>query len=263
VTSDAERRGGTAEMAGAGTRERLPRPALSIAVITLLAIAGIVGFASLGIWQIERRAWKLELIARVDARIHEPAVAAPGRDAWPATNAQNSEYQRVTVSGRYLNDRESFVTAVTDKGGGYWLLTPLKTNQGFTVLVNRGFVPPDRKDPSSRAGSEISGDTTVTGLLRLSEPKGGFLRKNDISADRWFSRDVDAIAIRRGLEDYAPYFIDADATPNAGGYPVGGLTVVQFPNNHLVYALTWFGLAIMVAVGFVRFAAEEIRLRRA
>ncbi|MET0638632.1 MAG: SURF1 family cytochrome oxidase biogenesis protein, partial [Hyphomicrobium sp.] len=103
---------------------------------------------------------------------------------------------------------------------------------------------------------------TVTGLLRITEPKGGFLRTNDISAERWFSRDVDAIAIKRGLDDYAPYFIDADATPNAGGYPIGGLTVIRFSNNHLVYALTWFALALMVAVGSVRFLLEELRGRR-
>ena len=262
MTSDAKERGGLAGSVSIGSQERVPRSWLSVAFITLMAIAGVAGFASLGIWQIERRAWKLDLIARVDARIHAPAVAAPGRDAWPAIDAKSSEYQRVTASGRYLNDRETFVTAVTDKGAGYWLLTPLKTSQGFTVLINRGFVPPDKKDPGSRAASDISSDTTVTGLLRLSEPKGAFMRTNDISADRWFSRDVDAIAIKRGLDDYAPYFIDADATPNAGGYPVGGLTIVNFPNNHLVYSLTWFGLAIMVAVGFIRFAGEEIRLRR-
>jgi surfeit locus 1 family protein len=103
----------------------------------------------------------------------------------------------------------------------------------------------------------------VTGLLRLTEPKGGFLRANDPAADRWYSRDVEAMAAARGLTDTAPYFIDADATPNPGGLPVGGLTVVAFRNSHLVYALTWFALALMLAALTVRVAREELRIRRA
>jgi surfeit locus 1 family protein len=231
-----------------------------------MALAGIVGFASLGVWQIERRAWKLDLIARVDARIHAPPVAAPGPAAWPSITRSKDEYRRVSISGRFEHDRETLVTASTEDGAGYWVLTPLKTkpgfNAGFTVLINRGFVPADRKDRASRDAGEADGETSVTGLIRMTEPKGAFLRGNDISADRWYSRDVDAIAIKRGLDNYAPYFIDADAAPNPGGYPIGGLTVVDFPNNHLVYALTWFGLALMVLGASVRFAVEAIRIRR-
>ncbi len=263
MTSDASRRGGQAADRSTEEPGRVPRSGFLLAIIMLLAIVGVAGFTSLGIWQIERRAWKLDLISRIDARIHAAAVPAPGPGAWPSIDAKSNEYERVAASGHFLNDRETLVTAVTGEGAGYWVLTPLKTRDGFIVLVNRGFVPPDRRDASSRAGGNIEGETTVTGLLRLTEPKGGFLRGNDISADRWFSRDVDAIAIKRGLDDYAPYFIDADATPNAGGFPVGGLTVISFPNNHLVYALTWFALAMMVAGAFIRFAQEEIRVRRA
>ncbi len=94
-------------------------------------------------------------------------------------------------------------------------------------------------------GGQIAGEVTVTGLLRLSEPKGGFLRSNDPAAGRWYSRDVEAIARDKSLGDTEPYFIDADATANPGGYPVGGLTVVQFRNSHLSYAITWFALALL------------------
>ena len=119
-----------------------------------------------------------------------------------------------------------------------------------SVLINRGFVPTDRSDPAARLASEIAaGPVTVTGLLRISEPDGGFLRANDPANGRWFSRDVAAIAASKGIADIAPYFIDADATPNAGGLPIGGLTVVTFRNSHLVYALTWYALAVMSAVG--------------
>ena len=133
--------------------------------------------------------------------------------------------------------------AVTDLGGGFWVMTPLK-GERFTVLVNRGFVPSDRRAPAARAEGNRAGPIAITGLLRITEPEGGFLRTNDAANDNWYSRDVAAIAAARGLDRAAPYFIDADATANPGGYPVGGLTVVRFSDNHLVYALTWFALAI-------------------
>lgn len=203
----------------------------------LLAISLFVG---LGIWQVERRAWKLDLIARVNARVASAPVAAPGPDAWPEIDRTRDEYIRVTATGHFLNDRETPVLAVTVRGSGYWILTPLVTPD-FTVLVNRGFVPPDRREPGTREAPE--GDVTVTGLLRMTEPGGGFMRSNDPAGGRWYSRDVSAIAADRRLGVTAPYFIDADATPNPGGYPVGGLTVVTFRNAHLSYAITWFSLA--------------------
>jgi surfeit locus 1 family protein len=204
------------------------------------------GFTALGVWQIERRAWKLDLIARVDARIHALAVPPPARADWARVNARDDAYRHVRATGSFLHDRETLVQAVTERGAGFWVLTPLSTDQG-TVLVNRGFVPPERRDPASRRAGQ--GPVTVTGLLRMSEPGGAFLRSNDPAAGRWYSRDVAAIARARGLGEVAPFFIDADATSNPGGYPVGGLTVVAFPNNHLVYALTWFGLAALSAWG--------------
>jgi surfeit locus 1 family protein len=242
---------------------REPRSTFSLFLISAAAVLGIAGLLWLGVWQVERRAWKLDLISRVESRIHAQPVAAPGPSDWARVTTKGDEYRRVSVSGRFLHDRETLVAAVTDLGAGYWVLTPLKTASGFEVLINRGFVPPDKKDRGTRAAGETGGDVAVTGLLRVTEPKGGFLRANDISADRWFSRDVDAIAIKRGLDNYAPYFIDADATSNPGGYPIGGLTVIAFPNNHLAYALTWFALAAMLTWGLVRFLTEEMRLRRA
>jgi surfeit locus 1 family protein len=141
------------------------------------------------------------------------------------------------------------------------VLTPLRTAEGTTVLVNRGFVPPDRRDPATRRDGNPPQTVSITGLLRMSEPKGGFLRSNEPTANRWYSRDVTAIATARGLPDVAPFFIDADATPNAGGYPIGGLTVVRFPNNHLIYALTWFALAIMLAAALLRVISGKDRVR--
>jgi surfeit locus 1 family protein len=208
------------------------------------ALIAAIGLAVLGAWQVERRAWKHELVAAVDARIHAAPVAAPGPGAWDAVNAKDDAYRRVTATGQFRHDRETLVQAVTDHGPGFWVLTPLETSR-FTLLVNRGFVPKDRREPETRAAGNMAGAVTVTGLLRLTEPEGAFLRSNDPAANRWYSRDVAAIAKARGLRNAAPYFVDADARPNPGGYPVGGLTVVRFPDNHLVYALTWFALCAL------------------
>jgi surfeit locus 1 family protein len=211
-----------------------------------IVMAGLVlVFLALGTWQVQRLFWKLDLIARVDARIHAQPVPAPGPADWPTITAANDEYRRVTATGTLLNDQEVFVQAVTERGAGFWVVTPLETTDRGTILINRGFVPPDRRDPASRAEGQLPGTVTVTGLLRMTEPGGGFLRENDPAGNRWYSRDVAAIAASKGLTQAAPYFIDADATANPGGLPVGGLTVVRFRNSHAVYAFTWYTLALM------------------
>jgi surfeit locus 1 family protein len=164
-------------------------------------------------------------------------------------------YRHVRVKGRFLGAGEALVRAVTERGAGYWVLAPFQATNSFAVLINRGFVPTDQAAPDRRRNGPSQGETEVTGLLRISEPGGGFLRHNDPIADRWFSRDVAAIAASRGIKVVAPYFIDADASPDSQALPVGGLTVIAFPNNHLVYALTWFALAAMLA-GWSLYAAR-------
>lgn len=158
-------------------------------------------------------------------------------------------YRHVRARGVFDHGAEALVQAVTERGAGFWVLTPLRTAQGI-VLVNRGFVPENLRDPSRRAAGQVQGPVTVTGLLRMTEPRGAFLRSNDPAGNRWYSRDVAAIAGARHLGPVAPFFIDADAALNPGGYPVGGLTVVRFRNNHLVYALTWFALAGLCIAAF-------------
>jgi surfeit locus 1 family protein len=211
------------------------------AALCLLLAAG---FAALGVWQVERRAWKRDLLARVEGRIH----AAPR--ALPRIWSDDLAYTPVRTRGVFLHDRETPVQAVTELGPGYWVMTPLRTGDRI-VLVNRGFVPQERRDPATRRPGQVAGTVTVTGLMRASEPGGGFLRGNDAGADRWYSRDVAAIARARSLTGAAPFFIDADGAANPGGFPVGGLTVVAFRNNHLIYAVTWFALAALALGGAV------------
>jgi surfeit locus 1 family protein len=228
--------------------------ALFLAVAGAAAVLFFAIFVALGTWQLERRVWKLDLIARVEQRVRAPPTAAPGQDQWRQVTAATDEYRHVTVTGTFLDQSQSLVQAVTQLGAGYWVLTPLRVADGSIVLINRGFVAADDRNrvaPATRAA-------TVTGLLRMTEQGGAFLRHNDPAANRWYSRDVPAIAAARGLTNVAPYFIDADATSGAragsraelgsgGVAPVGGLTVVTFHNSHLVYAVTWYTLALMVA----------------
>jgi surfeit locus 1 family protein len=212
------------------------------------AALAFAGFLALGVWQLERRAWKHALIERVEQRVHAEPVAAPAPADWPQVSAARDEYRRVRVSGVFLHDAEALVQASTELGAGWWVMTPLRQADGTVVLVNRGFVPPQRRDRPARAAGNPEGEVTIVGLLRMSEPGGGFLRNNVPTAERWYSRDVAAIAAARRLDKVAPYFIDAGPAPSSDTRsPVGGLTVVQFRDNHLVYAITWFALAAMAA----------------
>ncbi|WP_294324046.1 SURF1 family protein [uncultured Sphingomonas sp.] len=214
------------------------RPIRRILIGTLIGcvIAGLIG---LGVWQLQRRVWKLDLIQRTEAMLRSPPVPAPPPSRWGAI-AQDDAYRPVVATGRYRRQADTYTQAATALGGGFWVLTPLDTGR-FTLLVNRGFVPADKRGKVAPP----TGTVTVRGLLRITEPGGGFLRSNVPAEDRWYSRDVAAIAARRGLGNVAPYFIDAVADPKVE-WPRGGLTVVTFRNNHLVYALTWFGLALLL-----------------
>ncbi|MGV7207691.1 SURF1 family protein [Oxalobacteraceae bacterium A2-2] len=254
-----------------GQAER--RSAASRFFLALCASLLFAGFFSLGTWQVKRLHWKLALIERVEQRVHAPVADAPGPAQWPAITADGDEYRHVRVTGAYLEALSARVQATTDLGAGFWVMTPLCGTDGNVVLVNRGFIteaaaaraplpaPAPGADGGCRPHEAREGqDVTVTGLLRLSEPGGGYLRANDPAADRWHSRDVQAIAATRGVPQVAPYFIDADADANRSkgskseadaGRPVGGLTVISFHNNHLVYAVTWYALAAMVVGAFI------------
>ncbi|MGN6268758.1 MAG: SURF1 family protein [Sphingomonas sp.] len=236
------------------------RSGAKFALLLGLCVVFFAGFVSLGVWQVHRRAWKLALIDRVNARVHAAPIPAPGPTAWPAITADTA-YTHVTVTGRYENARETLIQANTELGPGFWVLTPFDTTRGFTLLVNRGFVPLDHRDPATRARGQIAGVTTVSGLLRVTEPGGAFLRHNDPAHDRWYSRDVAAIARARGLGTVAPYFVDADRAALPADAPVGGLTVIHFRNAHLQYALIWFGLALLSLVGAGLVLRDRIKPR--
>lgn len=229
------------------------RSTFTKAVLAIVGIALFFAFISLGTWQVQRRAWKLDLIERVNERVHSQPVAAPVQAVWPQVKPETHEYLAVQADGQWMEGRSVLTQAVTELGAGYWLLTPLLQADGSQLLVNRGYIPADQRKAwqqriatasKSAAGDEVH----VVGLLRFSEPKGGFMRENAPQEDRWHSRDVQAIAQAKGLKQVAPFFVDQGVPGQVAEqtWPRAGLTVIQFTNTHAVYALTWYGLALMV-----------------
>lgn len=228
-------------------------------VFALALLVSFVGFIALGVWQWQRMGWKHALIERVEARVHADPLPPPPRSRWAAITAESDEYRRVRLSGHFVAGPETRTQAVTALGAGWWVIAPLRMDNGEIVLVNRGFVP-----TGAEAAPPPTGAVAIEGLVRISEPKGGFLRSNAPGQDRWYSRDVDAIARARGLngEAVAPFFVDAARDPGGQGWPRGGLTVVQFRDHHLSYAMTWFGLAFLIAVAGLRLFVWTRRLRQ-
>ena len=215
-----------------------------------------VGFVALGSWQLQRRAWKLALIERVEQRAHAAPVPLPAPSEWPNVSAARNEYLAVNLNGRWLPAHTLLSQAVTELGGGFWVMTPLQLADGHRVWINRGFIPDAERRNWLATDVSVNGNqpVTVAGLLRMTEPDGGFLRQNDPGQARWHSRDVIAMARARQLTDVAPFFVDAGLpdSPSAASAtttsPRAGMTVISFRNTHLVYALTWFGLAALTVV---------------
>ena len=229
------------------------------------AAMGLAVLAGLGFWQLERLAWKEDLIARVEARTKVPVVPIPAEADWPNVSASRDEYRRVIANGRFQHAREALVYTVLSEpkgrfsGQGYWVLTPLELPNGAIVIVNRGFVPLGRKDPSTRREGQIEGPVTVTGLLRMPEVGNWFTPANEPARGAWYRRDPSEIARHFALVRAAPLMIDADAAPAPGKLPQGGETRLVFSNNHLGYALTWFGLALALLGVFTVFACQRLR----
>lgn len=229
----------------------------------IFSVIAFVGFIMLGNWQLDRRVWKLALIERAETRARAPAIPAPPPAEWPKVSRESHEYLHVTTAGRFAHEAVTFVQASTNLGAGFWALVPLQQDDGNLVIINRGFVEKrEHYKPVPGATQQVH----MSGLLRINEPGGSRMRKNEPENERWFSRDVEAIGTLRQLpaDKLAPYFIDADYNPAASkDEPVGGLTVLNFYNHHLVYALTLYTLALMVAGSAVYLVREESKKKRA
>ncbi|RUM97220.1 SURF1 family protein [Pseudaminobacter arsenicus] len=220
----------------------------------LALIFGIPALAiliSLGTWQVQRLHWKEALLATIDQRVHSTPLTLTEIEGRFAKTG-DVDYWPVTVSGEFLHGGERHFFATNEGQSGYYVYTPLRLSDGRFLLINRGFVPFDNKDPATRPEGQVSGQVTVTGLARnpLAEKPSSMVPDNDPAKNIFYWKDRDVMAATAGLPSGAelvPFFVDADNTPNPGGLPVGDVTIVDLPNSHLQYAVTWYGLAAALA----------------
>ena len=254
--------GSTARVTATRETATRPRGLLGPAIFGLLGIAILCG---LGFWQLERKVWKEGLLAAIAERVDAPAVAFPPEAGWGALSPESDEYRHVRLTGRFLNDKEAhlqsnLVSSGKDDGAlGYDILTPFALADGTIVIVNRGFVPLTKKEASTRLEGQVEGETAITGLIRFPQAHSWFVPADDPAKNVWFSRDPAPIATALGLRRVAPVIVDAEASPNGTGLPRGGQTRIAIPNDHLQYALTWFGLAIVLACVFIAYAISRLR----
>nr|WP_319386060.1 SURF1 family protein [uncultured Roseibium sp.] len=236
----------------------------------IAAAAGLAILLNLGFWQLNRLEWKTELIAQVEDGIGKPPVAAPGPADWDAIG-EGDDYLHVVLEGAFLDGNTFYYTALSDPAGpvggpGVMVYAPFRTADGWTVFVNRGFLPQDLAvEPRQDALKVPVGNLELTGLLRLSE-KPNWTTPEPNAEDRlWFARDTDAMGrfLGVGPDGLAPYSVDLDAaaTPPSG-LPQAGETLVRFKNDHLGYALTWFGLAATLVGVFLAYAASVLWPRK-
>ena len=209
-------------------------------------------FVVLGIWQWQRMGEKEALVATVAQRMRSAPVELPPPAQWPQLDAEQFDYQPVVLRGRLLPAQTVLVFTSLSRsrgaasGPGYWVMTPLALDTGGSVWVNRGFVPDTARAEFAAGGLVPDSTDALVGIARLSEVANAFTPAIDAASRIDWIRNVERLS---GLADpalapFAPVYVDLEASA-PGVLPQGGETVLEFPNNHLGYALTWFGFALL------------------
>jgi len=239
----------------------MTRNLLLLTAFTAAALAVLIG---LGVWQLQRLQWKEGLIAQIEARVHAPPMTL--RQAMARARAgEDVGYMRIEAEGSFDHDKERHLYAVTDGGVGWHVITPLTTPDGDVVLIDRGFVPDALKDRGTRPQGEIEGRVTVIGLARLSEAQGSFVPDNEPERNRWYWRDLGGLTRSMFPESsphVAPFIIEAEKGDIPGGWPLGGQTRLDIPNDHLQYAITWFLLAFSLLIIYLVYVRSRLRATR-
>ena len=228
-----------------------PAPGRFPWLVALVGGFAFVTLVALGTWQVQRLSWKEGLLATIEARTHAEPVPLGEIEVLYRTTG-DVEYMPVTATGAFRHGGERHFLATWKGRSGFFVYTPLELADGRFVFVNRGFVPYDLKDAAKRSQGQIEGEVTVTGLARnpLAAKPSRLVPDNDPARNVFYWKDRDAMAHSAGLRaaaEIVPVFIDAGDTPNPGGFPVGGVTLIELPNSHLQYAVTWYGLAAALA----------------
>jgi surfeit locus 1 family protein len=250
-------------------RRRLPALWAKSLLAGLAVLAAFLVLVGLGTWQLQRKAWKEGLLATLSERLSAAPVPLPAPREWSQLSQANDEFRRVSFTGTFLNDREALVYTAGSglregppSGPGYEVFTPARLAGGRIVLVDRGFVPEDRRDPAHRVEGQVTGPVEIVGALRWPETRSVFTPADQPDRNLWFLRDSAAIAAAKNL-DTPPFYVAQEAPSPPGGWPQPARLVPRLPNNHLQYAITWYGLAFaLLAVSvawFFRRRHDELR----
>jgi len=229
----------------------------------LATLAAFAVLLALGTWQLERRAWKTALVAALLERLASSPEPLPPQSGWSGLAQGDAEFRRVTFTATLLNDREALVYTNGSAfrpdvaGPGYWVMTPARLADGGLVIVDRGFVPDARKNPATRTAGAVAGPITITGALRWPDLRGWFTPGDDPARNLWFARDPGAMAAAKGIGPVAPFYVEQEQPVPPGGLPQPGRLAVGLPNNHLQYAITWYGLAVVLVGVFAAFAYSQ------
>jgi surfeit locus 1 family protein len=235
---------------------------IEAAVLTAAGIGILIG---LGVWQLDRKVWKENLIATLDERLARAPVDLPPRENWTRLTPAKDEYTRVKFPAEFLPGEEALVYSAGSafrpdvQGQGYWVFAPARLAGGSIVVVDRGFVPPDRKDPVARAQGAPLGSIEIVGVIRWPETRGMFTPDDDPKTNVWYLRDQKAMAAAKKWDAPAPFYIEQESPVPPGGLPKPGKLIVSLPDNHLQYALTWFGLALALAGVYGAWLAGRLR----
>lgn len=231
---------------------------------TMFALAGVAILCGLGVWQLERKAWKENMIATLNSRLATAPGDLPPRDRWRSLKESEAEFRRVAFPAEFLEGEEALVYTAGSplrpdvKGPGYWVFAPAQLAGGSIVLVNRGFVPIDRRERSTRTETAARGSVDIVGVIRWPEKRNSFTPPDDPKDNVWYLRDSDAIAASKKWLTAAPFYIDQESPAPSSGLPKPGKLEVHLPDNHLQYAITWFGLALALAGVYVAWLARRL-----
>jgi surfeit locus 1 family protein len=229
---------------------------------TLISVPAFIVLIGLCIWQVQRMHWKEELIAARESRVAAEPVALPAPSSRPG-DVDSMEFRRVRLEGIFLHDKEMFLGARSLNGNaGYQVLTPFVLSGDGIVLVNRGWIPVERKPPNSRPEGQVTGTQTLDGIVRLAHGKAWMQPDNEPDRNMWFYVDLPAMAAASAVDLRTDLYVDAGPAENPGKYPVGGQTRIELPNDHLQYAITWGLLAAALAVIYVLYHLKLERERR-
>ncbi len=226
---------------------------------SIFAIVALAILVSLGNWQMKRMSWKANLIELVNKRIDAPARSFE-EVLKLSQNLDDIRFQPVTVRGVFDHNNERHYFLPYKGKVGWHIITPLKTANGQIVLIDRGFVPDELKEASRRPKGLIEGEQVIEGLVRLSEKGNYFSPPNDVSANKWYVRNISELYASLGGDPKRelPFMIDQKRLKSSGEWPLPGVTKVEFSDKHFGYALTWYGLALTLIGVFIAFAYSRL-----